>query len=76
MILDSKHTEASILPALTDSLYLQFAQVLKSQDLEIFLCDNNNDKTDYFTILYTLHMHGVNMTPSQHSNTPENRLPL
>ena len=37
MPLDSKHTEASLSPTSTDTLYLRIAQVPRSQDLAIFL---------------------------------------
>ena len=52
MLLNSKHPETSFSPTSTESLYLQVAQMPRSQDLVIFVDDNdnnNNDTSDYFT---------------------------
>ena len=37
MLLNSKHTEASFSPTLTDSLYVQIDQVLRCRDLAILV---------------------------------------
>ena len=46
MPLDSKHTETSLSPTSTDTLYLQITQVPRSQDLAIFVDDNDNNTTN------------------------------
>ena len=57
MPLDSKHTEASLLPTSTDTLYLQIAQVPRSQDLAIFCGQRQQQQQQYDRLHYPLCMH-------------------
>ena len=54
MPLDSKHTETSFSPTLTNSLYLGIDQVPRCRDLVILVVTTDR-QTDYFT---PAHAHG------------------